>query len=45
MEILDYLLGFESVPVFLFLCAATGFKIALGAVVSVVLRDLILLLK
>jgi hypothetical protein len=42
MEILDYLLGFESVPIFLFLCAATDLKIAFGAVVSVVLQDLIL---
>jgi hypothetical protein len=40
MEILGLLLGFESVPIFL--CAATGLKIALGAVVSIVLQDLIL---
>jgi hypothetical protein len=41
MENFDYLLDFECSSIS-FLCAATGLKIALGAVVSVVLPDLIL---
>jgi hypothetical protein len=41
MEILDYLLGFVRSNIY-FLCAGTGLKIALGAVVLVVLQDLIL---
>jgi len=41
MEIFDHLLGFECSSIS-FLCAATGLKITLGDVVSVVLPDLIL---